>query len=842
MIAIIYNMEEKHEIIEFSPNIPMKFFMERLGYVGRHWHSSIELLMVLDGTVTVTVDEETSQLNAEDILLVNANSIHELRSERVVMVALQVDLAKMQQLDSSLKDVVFDCNSAKNPDPARYQGIRFALARLARENSHNSPGIEYRNYALAYYLIGELLRGFVAKSDPTARKKQKHIDRMDRILSYIQEHYAENFTLRELADAENLTVPYLSSFFDKTMGVKFSDYYLSVKLEHAEDALLHGDQTIEEIAVTHGFGDAHSFIRSFKKQYGMTPTAYRKAAPDLKRKAEAETNMNYLLVEPGNYLHLLTDYLPEREEVETFSGESRLTEIEEITVEPVSPKLHGQRLRHTFKNYIAVGRAKELLNSDIQKMLIDLQREIGFRYVKFHGLLSDDMMVVNRVNGKLKFHYTLVDMVLDFLLSIGLTPMIQLSFMPRDLAENPEKTVFRSPFITSPPRHTYEWEELVTDFTKHLLARYGEETVVSFPFAIWNEPMTGVSMFGFGDDHRFFRFYAATFRAVKAVCPKIQIGSPSTLYIENLGGETWIRNFVHYAEKHDCIPDFLNVHYYADIFPDTAGNDVFIGLKPSSSFPKRTDDFSLWIGSVKRIFASLGLKDLPVYMTEWNFTFSHRNLINDTCFKSCWILKNLLKNYDRLESFGYWSLTDLVEENAIPDTLFHGGLGIYTMNGLRKNVFYAFYFANMLGDELLSFGDGYFITKRGDAIQIITYHYVHYGNLFASGEMFDITDTHRYAPFDMSKRLRVVVPIEELQNGDYEIREYFVNRSHGSAYDIWLSLGAVPLDPHDTDLLRGLCVPGYHKELRLIDHERLKYEAILDPLEIRFAEVKRVER
>ena len=46
------------------------------------------------------------------------------------------------------------------------------------------------------------------------------------------------------------------------------------------------------------------------------------------------------------------------------------------------------------------------------------------------------MMVVSRIGQELRFTYTLVDQVLDFLLSIQLKPLIQLSFMPKELAEN----------------------------------------------------------------------------------------------------------------------------------------------------------------------------------------------------------------------------------------------------------------------------------------------------------------------------------------------------------------------------------------------------------------------
>lgn len=834
-------LEERHEIIEFSPNIPLKIFMHKLGFVAKHWHKSLELLMVLEGVIEITVDDSSYTLKSEDIILINSNSIHEIHSESAVMIALQIDLARINQFDHDLEELAFDCNSTACKDSARFDGIRFAIATMLRENSHHAKGSEYKNFALTYYLISELLARFQIPATESMKNRQKYMVRLTRIINYIQEHYSENFSLADLAETEGLSVPYLSNFFDRYMGIHFSQYYTNVKLEHAVSDLLSTNDSIEAIALRNGFTESHSFVRSFKKRYNTLPSTYRKERKSAGIASLMPDNLNYLLIEPSNYLHLLTKYLAE---VDNSYYNISPNYTDEIAVENISTQKPVCRLRHTFKKFTSVGRARELLNSSIQVMLRDLQEQVGYEYIKFHGILSDDMMVVSRIGGKLAFHYTLVDMALDFLLSIHLKPLIQLSFMPRELAADPDKTVCYSPFITSPPKELSEWELLIEDFTRHLVERYGKTEVLSWLFCVWNEPVTPKSMFGFGNDAVFFRFYEHTYRAVKKVCPDIVIGSPSMLYMENLGNDAWLRAFISYAKKHDCMPEFLNVHYYADIIPSVNSQNYYIAHAASSSFPKRADDFSLWIGSLRKILSTLGLSELPVYLTEWNFTLSHRNLVNDTCFKSCYIMKNLLKNYDRLDSFGYWSLTDLIEENALPDSLFHGGLGIYTMNGLRKNVFYTFYFANMLGDELLAADDGYFITRKGngESCQIITYNYVHYGNLFASGELFDITETNRYTAFDMSRKLRLSLALLDMPNGRYEIREYYVNREYGSAYDLWIQMGGVPLDPHDTELLRGLCVPGYHKELRLVEKNQLTYQTILEPLEIRFAEIKRIDK
>ena len=828
-------LEERHEIIEFSPNIPLKVFMHKLGFVAKHWHKSLELLMVLEGSIEIIVDGITYHLKSEDIILINSNSIHEIHSESTVMIALQIDLTRIRQFDNALENLVFDCNTTTNQNPSHFEGIRFAIASMLRENSRNAKATEYKNFSLCYYLISELLRYFQIPATESIKNQQKHMVRLTRIIDYIQNHYAENFSLADLAEAEGLSAPYLSNFFDKHMGVKFSQYYTNIKLEHAVSDLLSTSDSIETIALRNGFTESHAFVRSFKKKYNTLPSTYRKERKQKQSTSVSSEHLNYLLIEPSNYLHLLTKYLADVDEPH-YSNAGGYTN--EIVINNLSVNGSFRQLKHTFKKFTSVGRAKELLNADIQEMLRDLQKEVGFEYIKFHGILSDDMMVVSRQNGKLQFHYTLIDKALDFLLSIHLKPLIQLSFMPKELAADTNKTLCYSPFITSPPKDIREWEMLIEDFTKHLIIRYGYDEVLSWLFCIWNEPTTPKSMFGFGNDQEFFRFYKHSYNAVKRVCSDIIIGSPSLLYMENLGNDKWIRNFITYTKKHNCIPEFMNVHYYADIIPTIDTTHFKIAQSATSSLPKRTDDFSLWIGGLKKIFSSLGIGDLPVYLTEWNLTFSHRNLINDTCFKSCYIMKNLLRNYDRLDSFGYWSLTDLLEENTLPDTLFHGGLGMYTMNGLRKNVFYAFYFANMLGDELIAADEGYFLTRKNDSYIIITYNYIHYGNLFASGELFNITETIRYSAFDMSRKLRISLDLVDLKNGSYEIKEYFVNREHGSAFDIWLTLGALPLDPRDTELLRGLCVPGYHKELRLVEKNHLIYAPILEPLEIRFTEIK----
>lgn len=526
-------LNERHEIIEFPPQIPLKVFIHKLGSVSSHWHIGLELLMVLQGSITITVDGNIYQLLEDDVILINSNSVHEIHSDGAVMIAFQINLSMFDKFQTDLSSLLFDCNSTTDSVSERYNPIRFAIASMIRCNTYHSDGTDYLNYSLSYYLIGQLLSNFKLRSSDSLKKQLKYMKRLTQIIAYINEHYNEKFTLTTLAQNMGLSAPYLSHFFEKYMGINFSQYYTNVKLEHALSDLIATTDSIEEIAIRNGFTESHSFVRAFKKQYNTLPSKYRKQSASKLANPEKANDINYLLLEPSNYLQSLSKYLDYGNQ--TDYGPSKTSNLQ-LSVKQISIQNKICPLRHTFKTFITVGRAKDLLNSSIQEMLKDIQKNIGYKYIKFHGILSDDMMVVSRQDGKLLFHYTLIDMALDFLISIGLKPLIQLSFMPRELAANPDKTVGYSPFITSPPANMEEWNLLIKDFTLHLVKRYGKEQVKTWLFTVWNEPTTGKKMFGFGDDLLFFRFYQNTYMSVKSICPDFLFGTPSMLYIENLGG------------------------------------------------------------------------------------------------------------------------------------------------------------------------------------------------------------------------------------------------------------------------------------------------------------------
>ena len=96
-----------------------------------------------------------------------------------------------------------------------------------------------------------------------------------------------------------------------------------------------------------------------------------------------------------------------------------------------------------WQNCVGAGRANEGLRADWQQQLAEVQRDIGFRYIRFHGLFHDDMGVYKEgPQGEPIYNWQYVDKLFDFLLSVKIRPFVELGFLPSAMQSDPTKTTF----------------------------------------------------------------------------------------------------------------------------------------------------------------------------------------------------------------------------------------------------------------------------------------------------------------------------------------------------------------------------------------------------------------
>ena len=121
-----------------------------------------------------------------------------------------------------------------------------------------------------------------------------------------------------------------------------------------------------------------------------------------------------------------------------------------------------------------------------QQWLSDIERtkrDVGIQSVRFHGLFDDEMGVWPVGSKTPNFLY--VDMLFDSLIERGLKPFVELSFMPGALASGTRTAFFYRANVTV-PKDMAQWAQLIGEFARHCIERYGIKEVSTWNFEVWN--------------------------------------------------------------------------------------------------------------------------------------------------------------------------------------------------------------------------------------------------------------------------------------------------------------------------------------------------------------------
>lgn len=362
-------------------------------------------------------------------------------------------------------------------------------------------------------------------------------------------------------------------------------------------------------------------------------------------------------------------------------------------------------LAHTWEHTVGSGHAPLALRADWQAQLRRCHDELGFRYVRFHGLLSDDMGTIINHDDKPLYSFFNADRIFDFLVSIGMRPFVELGFMPEALASG-HKTVFHYRANVTPPRDYKQWATLIQKLAKHWVERYGLDEVKHWFFEVWNEP--NLPDFWRGTQQDYFKLYRYTAEAIKKVDASLRVGGPATAKNE------WVEEFLDFCEKKKVPVDFVSTHHYPTDALGNEGDDTLTQLANSRRGILREQAQDTFRHA----------RGLPVYYTEWNASSNPRDPLHDEPYAAAFIAKTVLETNGLVEGYSFWTFSDIFEENYFPSVPFHGGFGLLNLYGIPKPAYRAFELLHALGDEQLMV-DGFHETvnawavRRDDSVTVL---------------------------------------------------------------------------------------------------------------------------
>jgi xylan 1,4-beta-xylosidase len=339
-------------------------------------------------------------------------------------------------------------------------------------------------------------------------------------------------------------------------------------------------------------------------------------------------------------------------------------------------------LAHFWEHTVGSGHATLALRADWQAQLKQAHDELGMRHVRFHGILDDDMGTLVAEGDEFFYSFFNTDQIFDFLLSIGMKPFVELSFMPSILSSG-DQTVFHYGANVTPPKDYALWAVLIRKLVQHWVARYGLGEVRQWFFEVWNEP--NLTAFGNGKQNDYFELYRYTVEAVKGVDTMLKVGGPAT------AANAWIDDFLNFCKANDLPADFVSTHHY-----------------PTDAFGKPGDDTEAQLAASKRSILREETRavrkkagDLPVYYTEWCTSSNPRDVMHDDPYAAAFIVKTILEAHGLVQGYSYWTFSDIFEENYFPSVPFQGGFGLLNIHGIAKPAYRAFQLLHELGTDMI---------------------------------------------------------------------------------------------------------------------------------------------
>jgi len=467
---------------------------------------------------------------------------------------------------------------------------------------------------------------------------------------------------------------------------------------------------------------------------------------------------------------------------------------------------------------IGTGRMSLALRHEYHNQLKKVQEEIGFKYIRGHGLFCDDMGIFNTyeedgiTNDEYNFRY--VDMVFDDYLSMGLKPFVELGFMPEALASG-EQTIFWWKGNVTPPKCYNRWAALIRATVNHWIERYGIDEVLTWPMEVWNEP----NLTGFWKDadmHEYFKLYDVSAKAVKDCDPRIRVGGPAICGVDD---ERWLKSFLEFCSENNSPIDFVTRHCYSTAPPENIGHYAYQNLNPIRYIPDELDVSRAIIDSFP------AYKGFEMHITEYNTSYTPRNPIHDNNLNAAYIAYLLSTMGDTCASYSYWTFGDVFEEQGIAFTPFSGCFGLLANGMIPKPTYWTYVFFSELCGEAVARTESYVVTLDKDE----TYRGIAWHLHEDTASTPAICNTLNFT--------------FEADNGEYVFIQKLVDEITCNPLKAWIDIGS-PANPKEKQLklLRECALPQVRTNAVTADNNKIEIDISLGANTVCYFELKKVNR
>lgn len=276
-------MSTSYEHLQAKTRVPVEMALEAIEGYQLHRHKQLEILFVLEGSINLRVENEGYRLEENDVVIINRYELHGIfaTTEKNAVLKFQIDTDYYNYYFSNYSEKHFICNSTLFDretvwsKKSSFEKIRQQLAMLSKQWHEKEPGYQFA-MGTTLLSLGNVLMLHFESDERIKEQSSRDVQRLNRILDYIDLNFEKGIHLKEIAEAEKLNFYYLSTFIKQNLGMSFQDYVNMKRIEKVMDQLMTTTKNITDIAFESGFSTTKSMNQLFKRMLNTTPSAFRR--------------------------------------------------------------------------------------------------------------------------------------------------------------------------------------------------------------------------------------------------------------------------------------------------------------------------------------------------------------------------------------------------------------------------------------------------------------------------------------------------------------------------------------------------------------------------------------
>ena len=256
--------------------------------ISWHWHVSMEIVIVISGTVELRIQDRSFILHAGDAAFVNTGVLHMYQAHGEEPASVFAHLFHMDFLSGSDGSVfeekyflpVSRCSALQactfRPDTREHMDM-ISSALKAVELMRDEPyGYELDIRTQLCVFWKSLLKETEELRKTAPIRNTVDSERIKQMMDFVQEHYSENITVDEIASSAGISSRECTRCFRRCIGASPIEHLTQFRVRMAAKALRETGKTVMDISEDCGFSSPSYFSKVFRDMTGQTPKEYQK--------------------------------------------------------------------------------------------------------------------------------------------------------------------------------------------------------------------------------------------------------------------------------------------------------------------------------------------------------------------------------------------------------------------------------------------------------------------------------------------------------------------------------------------------------------------------------------